>query len=193
MPCSTRWGALKTLAVGLLFLGGCNSSNEITAPLATPARAATGTPAPTLTATLAPTATSTPAPVPTSTPSASSVSGSWTGVFDEEDYKGSSADCETHVSASATLHQIGSHVSGSFRIEPSACWEGGQIDGSLSPLPDGSSQTFEGSVHIAGWTGGAFTGRVTATTIHIGIAHLTRDLGNGTGLVAPGGLLTLQR
>ncbi|HTR03740.1 MAG TPA: hypothetical protein VMN82_11130 [Thermoanaerobaculia bacterium] len=113
-------------------------------------------------------------------PPPSDISGDWTGFFDPENYKGE--DCETHVAASATIVQHGDAITGSCRIDPGACFRGGQIEGTIT------GNSISGHVLLPGFVGGAFTGTATDTRLRLRIEHLS---GAGTGI--PPGALTLRR
>jgi hypothetical protein len=164
----TELASILFAATMLLPFSGCEHSNEVSGGGGSPTTVTSG-------------------PTVTPTPPGGALAGSWNGFYDEEDYKGSSADCHTHVNASAQLAQSGAQITGSFAIDPNACWRGGQIQGTVS------GNAFTGNVLLPGYSGGAFSGTATSTEIRIDIQHLSHDNGDGTGIVAPGGNLTLTR
>lgn len=161
---TTKQGFALATMIATVFAAaistGCKGSNEITNPLVTASAA----------------------PVP-----AGELSGRWRGSWDTIDYKGSSADCHTHVEASATLVQNGSEITGHLRINHDACWGGGEVRATVS------NGILTGRVLLPGYTGGEMTGTATTARIDAVVEHLSHDNGDGTGSVAPGGHLTLAR
>lgn len=108
------------------------------------------------------------------------LAGTWAGTYQSTD----PAQCAA-VSASATLQQNGSRVSGIFRAQ--SCGIAGSVDGTVE------GNVFVGSVNMLGCTGGAVSGAMTGNDLTLNVGEFYKPLVTGDQEVLPGGSVILRR
>ena len=111
---------------------------------------------------------------------AANLAGTWAGTYRSTD----PAQCSA-ASASATLQQNGSRVSGIFKAE--ACGIGGSVDGTVE------GNVFVGRVNMLGCTGGAVSGTMTGNALTLSVGEFYKALVTGDQEVLPGGTVSLLR
>jgi hypothetical protein len=113
------------------------------------------------------------------TSAAASVAGTWTGTYQTDQMACASGP------ARLTLQQTGNQVTGT--ISTSACGPNGNFTGTVS----GNQLT--GSIEMLGCSGGAVSGRLSASGMSVTVGDLYRPISTGNAVVAAGGAASLSR
>ena len=108
------------------------------------------------------------------------LSGTWSGTFHSSD----PSVCSGAL-ATATLHQTGSAVRGSF--EAASCGIVGAVHG------DVQGDTLIGRVEMSGCTGGAINARMSGSSLELSVGDFSKDLVAGAQEVLPGGIGSFRR